>query len=297
MKRLISVLDAKDYVHEIFRIADEIKNGKEYRLDGKVIGLIFEKPSTRTRISFEVAIHKLNSYPLIIDTKLTQLSRGEPIKDFARVLKYYVDAIVYRGKHETLIEIYKYFNKPVINALSEIEHPCQALTDIYTIKEFVEDFRKYKLAYIGDGNNVCNSLILASSIVGLNIYVATPKGYEPDKYIVNEAKKISEKTGARIVITNDVIEAVKDADFVYTDTWISMHQEHEREKRLRDFSGYQINTEILKYTNNAKVMHCLPAYRGYEITEDVMESENSIIFKQVENRLYVEEAILYIMLR
>ncbi len=295
--KLISVLDAKDFINDIFKIADEIKNGKKYSIDGKIIGLIFERPSTRTRISFEAAIYKLNAHPLFIDTKLTQLSRGEPIKDFARVLKYYLDALIYRGSHNVLVEIDKYFGKPIINALSEMEHPCQAITDIYTIREYVDDFNKAKLAYVGDGNNVCNSLILAATIVGLNISIATPKGYEPNERIIEIARKLSEKSGSRILITNDVIEAVKDADFVYTDTWVSMHQEHEKEKRLKDFKGYQINREILKYTNDAKVMHCLPAYRGYEITEDVLESENSIVFKQVENRLYIEEAILYLMLK
>ncbi len=298
MRKLISVEDAKDYMETIFELADEIKNGHQYTIDGKVVGMIFERPSTRTRISFEVAIYKMNAYPLYIDTKLTQLARGEPIKDFARVLKYYVDGVVYRGNHSILKEIYTYFNKPTINALSEIEHPCQAITDMYTIREYVKDFRRTKLAYVGDGNNVCNSLLLASSIVGLNISVATPKGYEPSDEIVKKALKYARKSGAKILITNDAIKAVSDADFVYTDTWVSMHQEHEKEERLKAFKNYQVNRNLLKHAKrDVKVMHCLPAYRGYEITEDVLDSDSSIIFKQVENRLYVEQAILYIMLK
>ncbi len=288
---LISVLDAKDYFFEILNLAKKIKKEKYSDIfKGRTLAMIFEKPSTRTRVSFEVAMNQLGGNAIYLDYLTTQLSRGEAIKDTARTLSRYVDAVMIRAKnHNDIVEFANYSTIPVINGLSDLEHPCQAISDIFTIFEHAEkDKSDIKLCYIGDGNNVCNSLILASAIAGIEISVATPKGYEPDENILKEAKKISN----RISITHDPIEAIKDADFVYTDVWVSMGQESEAEERLKVFKPYQVNSELLKHAPNAKVMHCLPAKRGLEITDDVLDSEKSIVFDQAENRLHVQKAIL-----
>ncbi len=288
---LISVLDAKDYFFEILNLAKKIKKEKYSDIfKGRTLAMIFEKPSTRTRVSFEVAMNQLGGNAIYLDYLTTQLSRGEAIKDTARTLSRYVDAVMIRAKnHSDIVEFANYSTIPVINGLSDLEHPCQAISDIFTIFEHAEkDKNDIKLCYIGDGNNVCNSLILASAIAGIEISVATPKGYEPDENILKEAKKISN----RISITHDPIEAIKDADFVYTDVWVSMGQESEAEERLKVFKPYQVNSELLKHAPDAKVMHCLPAKRGLEITDDVLDSEKSIVFDQAENRLHVQKAIL-----
>ncbi len=288
---LISVLDAKDYFFEILELAKKLK--KERYSDvfkGKTLAMIFEKPSTRTRVSFEVAMNQLGGSAIYLDYRTTQLARGEAIKDTARTLSRYVDAVMIRAnRHSDIIEFATYSTVPVINGLSDLEHPCQAIGDIFTIFEHAEkDKSDIKLCYIGDGNNVCNSLILASAIAGIKISVATPKGYEPNENILKEAKKISNK----IDITNDPTEAVKDADFVYTDVWVSMGQEDEAQERLKIFKPYQVNSKLLKHAPNAKIMHCLPAKRGLEITDEVLDSKKSIVFDQAENRLHVQKAIL-----
>ncbi len=288
---LISVLDAKEYFFEILDLAKKLKKEKYSDIfKGKTLAMIFEKPSTRTRVSFEVAMMQLGGSAIYLDYRTTQLSRGEAIKDTARTLSRYVDAVMIRAKrHKDIVEFAKYSTVPVINGLSDVEHPCQAISDIFTIFEHSnKDKKDIKLCYIGDGNNVCNSLILASAIAGIEISVATPRGYEPDESILKEARRISKK----ISITNDPLEAIKEADFVYTDVWVSMGQEEEAEERLKVFKPYQVNSELLKHAPNAKVMHCLPAKRGLEITDDVLDSEKSIVFDQAENRLHVQKAIL-----
>lgn len=290
---LISVLDAKDIVKELFDLADRLKKEKGEPLKKKTLAMIFEKPSTRTRISFEVAMAQLGGNAIYMSPGEMQLSRGENIADTARVLSRYVDAVAIRAhSHSDVAEFAKHSEIPVINALTDLEHPCQALSDLYTIKKRKKSF-DIRLAYIGDGNNVCNSLILASAIVGMHIAVATPRGYEPDENIVKKAKRLSKK----IELTHEPREAAKGADIIYTDVWVSMGQEREKEKRLKAFKDYKIDKEIVKLGNNPLIMHCLPAKRGLEITSEVLESKNSIVFEQAENRLHMQRAVLHKLMK
>ncbi len=294
---LISILDAKDYLDAIFELSSKLKaNAKKgifsEALKQRCLGMIFEKPSTRTRVSFEVAMAQLGGSAVYLDYSTLQMQRGEVIKDTARVLSRYLDAIVYRVyRHEDVLEFAKHSGIPVINGLSDLEHPTQVLGDLFTIKERKGSF-KQKLAFIGDGNNVCNSLLLGCALVGMDISVACPKGYEPDKKITIEAKKIASHKGSNVEILNDPAKAAKGADILYTDVWVSMGQEREAKKRLRAFKGFQINGKLVALANSPLVMHCLPAKRGLEIAEDVLESSASIVFDQAENRLHVQKALL-----
>ncbi len=285
----------RDEVFEILKLAEKLKE-ERYKglttdyLKNKSLAMIFELPSTRTRISFEVAMTELGGHALYLNWNDLQLGRGEPIKDTARVLSRYVHAVMMRvRKHETLEEFAKYSTVPVINGLSNLEHPCQVLADLLTIYEYKGDFKDLTLVWIGDGNNVCNSLILASALTGMKMVISTPKGYEPDERIVKKALEL----GANLVFERDPKKAVRDADVIYTDVWVSMGQEAEREKRLRDFAEYQVRDELIKLsTDDVVVMHCLPAHRGEEITDEVMEGKHSIVFDQAENRLHAQKAIL-----
>ena len=293
---LVSILDLDP--EEIYQIVEDAISLKQTRDDGlhisdlqqKSLAMIFEKPSTRTRVSFEVAMTELGGHALYLNWNDLQLGRGEPLSDTARVLSSYVHAIMIRSrKHETILELAKYATVPVINGLSDLEHPCQILADLTTIKEFKGGFEGLKFAWIGDGNNVCNSAILASALVGMEIGVATPPGYEPDFEIINRAIEL----GGKIIFTNNPSEAAEGADVLYTDVWVSMGDDDEREKRMRDFAGYQIDEDLLDLTNkNSIVMHCLPAHRGEEITDGVIEGPHSVIFTQAENRLHAQKALL-----
>lgn len=300
MDNLLSMADAKDQVDTILNIASDLKSGKitEKPLKDKYLGMIFEKASTRTRVSFEVGMHQLGGTPLYLSSKDLQLNRGEPISDTARVLSRFLDCIMIRAKrHENVEELAHYASIPIISGLTDKEHPCQAFADLLTIKEYKGDFNR-KLVFIGDGNNVCNSLLLASAYVGMNMTVACPEGYEPDKEIYNLAKEEASKTNATITIEHNIHKAVKDADILYTDVWVSMGDESEQEERERIFKEYQINKELLSEAKpDAIVMHCLPAIRGQEITDDVMTSNQSAIWDQAENRLHAQKAILYYMLK
>lgn len=290
---LLSVLDAKNYIEELFELADKLKESKEELLKGKVLAMIFEKASTRTRVSFEVAMLSLGGHAIYMSPSEMQLARGESIKDTALTLSRYVDAVAIRAyKHETIKEFAKYASIPVINALSDFEHPVQIISDLYTIKKKKKSFN-VKLAYVGDGNNVCNSLILGSAIVGMEIRVATPPGYEPDKKIL----KLAEKMNANVILTHEPEKAVREADIIYTDVWISMGHENEAEERLERFKKYKVDSKLVALADNPLIMHCLPAKRGLEITDEVMDSENSIVFEQAENRLHVQRAILYKLIR
>ncbi|MDD3407601.1 MAG: ornithine carbamoyltransferase [Methanomicrobium sp.] len=301
-KDILSILDlTKQEFEEVISLAADLKRkraeGKsDDILSKKVLGMIFEKSSTRTRISFEVGMFELGGHAIFLNPHDMQLGRGEEVKDTARVLSRYLSAIMIRSYyHSTVEEIAGYAAIPVINGLSDKEHPCQILADVLTIKEnFGDDLSGIKVAWIGDGNNVCNSLILSSAYTGFEVRVSTPKGYEPDAEIV----KAAEKAGAKIKFFESPKDAVKDSHVVYTDTWISMGSEDEKDTRLKAFFGYCVDSELLKNADkNAVVMHCLPAHRGEEISEDVMEGEQSVVWDQAENRLHAQKALLVKLLR
>jgi len=263
-------------------------------LKGKTLGMIFQKPSTRTRISFEVGMHQLGGHALFLSSTDMQLKRGETIADTARVLSRYVDGIIARVfAHQDVVDLAKYGSIPIINALSDYSHPCQGMADYLTIIEKKKKAKGVKVVYVGDGNNVAHSLIYGAAKLGSHIVVATPKGYEPNKDVVARAKDDAKKTGAIIEVSNNPIEAAKNADVIYTDVWASMGQESEHDKRVAIFMPYQINRNLM---NQAKkdviIMHCLPAHRDEEITDEAIESKNSVVFDQAENRLHAQKAIL-----
>ena len=264
------------------------------RLQRKIVGLLFEKPSTRTRTSFEVATLRLGGETVYLPSSELQLSRGEPIKDTARILGGYLDCIVARVyAHDTVTQLSKYSGRPVVNALSDLEHPTQIVCDLLSIIEAKGKLEGLTLAYIGDGNNVCNSLLLGCATVGMNMSVACPKGYEPNKEIFQKASEIARASSAKLSVIRNPNEAAKSSDVLYTDVWVSMGEEKERQKRLRVFKGYQINSRLLQVAaQDAVVMHCLPAHRGLEITDDVIEGKQSIVWQQGENKLYGAASIL-----
>ncbi|OMH40287.1 ornithine carbamoyltransferase [Desulfurobacterium indicum] len=300
MKDFISMLDiTKEELAELLEttavIKEKQKRGEIFQpLKGKTVALIFEKPSTRTRVSFEVGVFQLGGHGVYMDTRGSQLGRGEPLKDTARVLSRYVDGIVIRTfGQERVVEIARYSKVPVINALTDEEHPCQVVADLFTIKEYLRKFKGLKVAYLGDGNNMCNSWLIGAAMTGINFYAATPEGYEPLAFYIEKAKEIAKTTDSEIVITHDPLEAVKDADIVYTDVWASMGQEEEAEERKELFMPYQVNMKLLKHAKpDVLFMHCLPAHRGEEVTDDVIESCRSIVWDQAENRLHAQKALL-----
>tara|TARA_Y100000589_G_scaffold166807_1_gene158781 strand:+ start:851 stop:1774 length:924 start_codon:yes stop_codon:yes gene_type:complete len=286
-----------DEVHQIFDLAESFKsNNEKFILEDKVLGLIFDKASTRTRVSFQVAMSRIGGTTIDLNPNTSQIGRGELIKDTARVLSRYCDVLAVRTfEHKDLEEYAKWSNKPVINALTDLEHPCQALADYLTIKEELGDFKDLILTFIGDGNNVANSLILCGSLLGVQVRIACPKGFEPNPVIID---KLSESIKDNsIKIYNDPEEAVIGANVLYTDVWSSMGEENEMNEKDKNFNGFSINNSLLKKASkNAIVLHCLPAYRGKEITDEVLESEQSKVFDQAENRMYVQQALLYSLL-
>jgi len=299
------IIMVKDFGNDFESIIDDslkFKENPNYAgkpLDNKSFAMIFEKPSTRTRISFETAIFQLGGHPIYLNPNDMQLSRGETIHDTAHVLSRFVSGIIYRAfDYKNVEELAKHSSVPVINALDNREHPCQIVADFMTIKEKKGGFKGINFTYIGDGNNMCNSLMIGASMVGMNISIATPKEYAPNEVYVKNAKKIAEKTGSKISILTDPKEAVKNADFIYTDVWVSMGDEKEKEKREKIFKPYQINMELLeKAPKEVMVMHCLPAHRGYEITDEVVDSKHSIVFDEAENRLHSSKGILNYLMR
>ncbi|MDQ0153878.1 ornithine carbamoyltransferase [Robertmurraya andreesenii] len=263
-------------------------------LKGKILGLIFEKPSTRTRVSFEAGMLQLGGQVIYLNGQDMQLGRGEPISDTAKVLSHYVDAIMIRTfSHQRVMELAEHASIPVINGLTDLFHPCQALADLLTIQEVKGSLAGIKMAFVGDGNNVTHSLMIAAAKTGLHLNVATPMGYEPNEEVTKLALGIAKETGAEIAIMNNPVEAVTEADVIYTDVWTSMGQEAENEKRMKDFQEFQVNDGLVK---NAKAdflfLHCLPAHRGEEVTSDVIDGKNSYVFQQAGNRLHVQKAIL-----
>ena len=283
---------------DIINLLDDASDLKEKRARGKTstalknktLAMLFEKSSTRTRISFEVAMTELGGHSIHLNYKDIQLGRGESVTDTARVMSRYVHAIMARVyKHETLTELAEHATVPVINGLSDLEHPCQLLADLMTIREYKGKFKGLNFAWIGDGNNVCNSALLASAITGMKMTVACPSGYEPDHKIVERATKL----GGVINIIRDPIKASKNADIIATDVWVSMGDEEEYDQRLRDFKPYQVNSKLLEQAkHDVMILHCLPAHRGEEITAEVVDGPNSAVFDQAENRLHAQKALL-----
>ncbi len=297
-KDLISIecLETPD-IFEVLDLTAKVKADKakySAALAGKSIGLIFQKPSNRTRVSFEIGMFQLGGHSLYLGPDEIDMGGRESVKDVACVLSRYLNGIVARTyKHNDVKELARYAGVPVINGLSDRAHPCQALTDIFTIKEKLGTFKGVTLAYIGDGNNVLNSLMVASAKAGLDIKIASPKGYEPAGDIVEIAKKFAKEPGSLVEVSNDPAAAARGADVIYTDVWVSMGQEKTAAKRLKAFKKFQINSDLMKLAKkNCLVMHCLPAHRGQEITDSVIDSKNSVVYDQAENRMHVEKAIL-----
>ncbi|MBM4237887.1 MAG: ornithine carbamoyltransferase [Euryarchaeota archaeon] len=303
MKRdVISILDLKDDLREILDLASKLKNGKvkrENALKGRTLAMIFEKSSTRTRVSFEVGMAQLGGHALYLSPKDLQIGRGETISDTAKVLSRYVDCIMYRAfSHGAMLELAESATVPVINGLDDLEHPCQIVADLLTVKEHKGQFKGRRMAYVGDGNNVCNSLLLGAAIVGMDFAAGCPKGYEPDGEITSEARRIAKRAGCSSEVLGDPGEAVRGADVIYTDVWTSMGQESEAEKREKAFAPYQVNSALVKKAKrDCIVMHCLPAHRGMEITDEVIDGKKSVVFDQAENRLHAQKAILLSVIR
>ena len=294
-KNFLSSLDISN--EEFFHILEIAKNFKNrdlnFELKNKVLGLIFDKSSTRTRVSFQVAMSRLGGTTVDLNPSTSQIGRGEPIRDTARVLSKYCDVLAIRTfKQSNLEEYAKWSSKPVINALTDLEHPCQALADFLTIKEEFIDFKNVVLTFIGDGNNVANSLILCGALLGVEVRIACPQGYEPNDLVINRAKKIYKKKNL-LKITNDPITAVQGANVLYTDVWSSMGEEKQKEEKEKDFNGFTIDENLVSNADkDAIILHCLPAYRSKEITDEVIESKKSRIFDQAENRMHVQQALL-----
>ncbi len=295
-KDLVSLRDLdRGEVFNILKMARKLKKRPllcKTSCGDKTLALLFQKPSNRTRISFEVAMVHLGGYVLYLSPSEIDMGGREPVKDVGRVVSRYVDGIVARVfSHNDVQDLSVYSDVPVINGLSDMAHPCQALSDVFTVME-AKGLKKVKLAYVGDGNNVLNSLVMAAAKTGLNMSIATPAGYEPDAENFDEAVREARLSKAAIWKCNDPFEAVRDADVVYTDVWVSMGQEQDREKRLKDFRPFQVNDRLMKAAKpDALIMHCLPAHRGEEIT-DVIDGKNSIVYDQAENRMHVQKAVL-----
>jgi ornithine carbamoyltransferase len=290
--------DLRELIDLALRLKRELRTEAASRpLDGRVLAMLFERPSLRTRVSFEVAMYQLGGKALYIGPDEVGLGKRESVPDVARVLSRYVDAIMIRtAGHERVDELARYASVPVINGLSTAEHPCQALADLLTIREHRGALAGVRLAYVGDGNNVCASLMLGAAKLGLRVAVAAPGGYQPASEVVEQARRAAARAGGSVLVTTDPTEAVAGADVVYTDVWTSMGQERESAERRAAFAGFQVNRQLIERAGDAVVMHCLPAHRGEEITDDVIESEDSIVFDQAENRLHAQKAVLYQLL-
>ena len=298
-RNFLSSLDIskEEFIH-ILEVAKDLKNkALDIEYKNKVLGLIFDKSSTRTRVSFQVAMSRLGGTTIDLNPTTSQIDRGEPIKDTARVLSRYCDVIAIRTfNHSDLEEYAKWSTKPVINALTDLEHPCQALADFLTIKEEFHDFRKVVLTFIGDGNNVAHSLILCGALLGVEVRIACPKGFLPNPFVIEKAREIY-KNDNLLKIIHDPKLAVNGSNVLYTDVWSSMGEENQKDQKDTEFNGFTINKDLVSRANkDAIILHCLPAYRGKEITDEVIESKNSKIFEQAENRMHVQQALLSCLL-
>lgn len=300
MNHFLSLADLSSaQLHHLLELAQDLKEewrsgGNAPRLESQVLGMIFQKPSLRTRVSFDVAMLHLGGHALYLSPNEIQLGERESVADVARVTSRYVDGIMARVfAHDHILELAEYSSVPVINGLSDFNHPCQGLTDLFTIYEHYGKLAGLKLAYVGDGNNTVHSLLFGGALAEMHVAVATPQGYEPDAAVVAQAGEMGEETNAQVTITHEPTEAVADADVIYTDVWISMGQENERAKRLQVFPPYQVNQALVDAAKpDVVVMHCLPAHRGEEITDEVIDGLHSIVFDQAENRLHAQKAIL-----
>ncbi|MBQ6813542.1 MAG: ornithine carbamoyltransferase [Methanobrevibacter sp.] len=300
MRSLLSVSDIEEEVTAILDIASDFKAGKieEKPLKDQKLAMIFQKSSTRTRVSFEVGMYELGGTALFLSNNDIQLGRGEPIKDTAKVLSRFVDAIMIRAiEHDDVKEFIDESDVPVINGLTNLEHPCQALADMLTVKEHKGGFDG-KFVYAGDGNNVCNSLLLICGCLGMDMAVACPDEYRPNEEIVKKAMEYADKNNSTITVTSDIEEAVSGADVIYTDVWVSMGDEKEAAKRQKDLKPYQVNEDMLKLANDDVIfMHCLPAIRGEEVSGEVIDGPHSVIYDQAENRMHAQKAVLYYFLK
>jgi len=296
--RTLSDISVDDF-HIILNMIDKRKQQIQAKqsitvLNNHTIGLLFEKPSTRTRAGFEIAAQKLGATTIYLPASELQLKRGEPVSDVARILGSYMDCIVARvNSHQTITDLAQYADIPVVNGLCDLAHPTQGICDIFTIREHRPNVKGLTLAYIGDGNNVCHSLLFGCAMMGMHIHVACPKGYEPNANIVKKSQEIAKQTNCRIFITESSKDAAKNADILYTDTWVSMGQEDEKQSRIALFTDYQINDSLLSIANSdALIMHCLPAYRGLEIADNMIDHPQSIIWQQGANKMYSATGIL-----
>ena len=290
-------------VREIFELARDMKANRQKfanALQGQTLAMIFEKSSTRTRVSFEVGMFQLGGHALFLSARDIQLGRGEPIYDTAKVLSRYVDGIMARTfAHKTVTDLAEYATVPVINGLTDLSHPCQSMTDYYTAWEhFGGELKGRKMAYVGDGNNMAHSLMYGASKVGMDIVVATPSGYVPDSEVIAKAGADAQAAGTKMQVTTSIEEAIRDADIVETDVWASMGQEEEAEKRRRDFEGWMIDERLMALAKKEAIfMHCLPAHRGEEVSASVIDGPKSVIYDEAENRLHVQKAIMYALMK
>lgn len=303
VRHLVSILDVKDEINDILDLASVIKtrlkSGEVYEpLKNKSLGMIFEKPSTRTRVSFEVGMTQLGGHSLYLSPKDLQIGRGETIADTAKVLSRMVDGIMYRAfSNKVMRELAANATVPVINGLDDVEHPCQILADLLTIKEHKGPFSGLKMVYVGDGNNVCNSLMLGAALVGMDFVIACPSGYEPDQELYAKAQEIAAGNNCSVSVSNNPISAVEDADIIYTDVWVSMGDKDGDSKEML-FKPFQINEALVARAKPDYIfMHCLPAHRGYEVTDGVVDSENSVVFDEAENRLHAQKAVMHMFMK
>ena len=297
MGSLLSITDIKEDVKYILDLAGKIKAGEveEKPLEGKTLAMIFEKSSTRTRVSFDVGMYQLGGRAIFLSSNDLQMGRGEPIHDTAKVLSRFVDGIMIRAKkHSDVEELALHSDVPVISGLTDLEHPCQALADMLTIKEHLGDWEGKKICFVGDGNNVCNSLLLIAPLLGMDMSVACPKGYEPNDEILKTAKEYASENNTEILVSDDIGVALENVDVVYTDVWVSMGDEAEAKQREIDFKPFQVNSDLMALANDGAIfMHCLPAIRGQEVTGDVIDGEQSVVFDEAENRMHAQKAVLY----
>ena len=297
MGSLLSISDIKDDVRYILDLAIKIKVGEveDKPLEGKTLGMIFQKSSTRTRVSFDVGMYQLGGRAIFLSSNDLQMGRGEPISDTAKVLSRFVDGIMIRAiKHSDVEELARHADVPVINGLTDLEHPCQALADMLTIKEHLGDWEGRKICFVGDGNNVSNSLLLIAPLLGMDMSLACPKGYEPKESIIKTAKEYASENGTEIIITDDIGVALENVDAVFTDVWVSMGDEAEKAQREIDFAPFQVNNDLMSLANDGAIfMHCLPAIRGQEVTAEVIDGPQSVIYDEAENRMHAQKAVLY----